>query len=133
MAITAAAPTREHEKPMSWARAVVMAVGFFFLAIILVGQVPGYFFTISTLAKLTRLEQGFLDMGLLSVGLGVIALEIALLYDPRPLIPWPIFAVLGAGITAIGAFFDFQVFTGAWHEYLPDAITSTQVVNGKNV
>src|SRR6185437_11315988 len=52
---------------------------------------------------------------------------------PRPLIPWPIFAVLGAGITAIGAFFDFQVFTGAWHEYLPDAITSTQVVNGKNV
>jgi hypothetical protein len=133
MAITAAAPTREHEKPMSWARAVVMAVGFFFLAIILVGQVPGYFFTISTLSKLTRLEQGFIDMGLLSVGLGVIALEIALLYDPRPLIPWPIFAVLGAGITAIGAFFDFQVFTGAWHEYLPDAITATQVVNGKNV
>ncbi len=133
MAITAAAPTREHEKPMSWARAVVMAVGFFFLAIILVGQVPGYFFTISTLAKLTRLEQGFLSMGLLSVGLGVIALEIALLYDPRPIIPWPIFAVLGAGITAIGGFFIYQVFTGAWHEYLPDAITTTTAVNGANV
>ena len=133
MAVTAAAPTREHEKPMSWARAVAIAVGFFFLAIILLGQVPSYFFTIVTLAKLTRMEQGFLDLGLLSIGLGAIAMEIALLYDPRPLIPWPIFAVIGAGITAIGGFFDFQVFTGVWHEYLPDAITTSQTVNGQSV
>jgi len=133
MAITAAAPTREHEKPMSWARAVVIAIGFFFLAAILVGQVPSYFFTISTLAKLTRLEQGFLDMGLLSVGLGAIAMEIAMLYDPRPLIPWPLFAALGAAIAAIGGYFDLQVFTGAWHEYLPDAVTTSAVVGGQNV
>ncbi|HEX8995927.1 MAG TPA: hypothetical protein VF812_07845 [Ktedonobacterales bacterium] len=126
MAVTAAAPTREYEKPMSWARAVAIAVGFFFLAAILLGQVPSYFFTVVTLAKLTRMEQGFLDLGLLSVGLGAIALEIALLYDVRPLIPWPLFAIIGAGITAIGGFFDFQVFTGAWHEYLPDATTSAQ-------
>lgn len=133
MAVTAAAPTREHEQPMSWARAVVMAVGFFFLAIMLVGQVPGYFFTISTLAKLTRFEQGFLAAGLLSVGLGVIALEIALLYDPKPIVPWPIFGIIGAGVTAIGAFFLFQVYTGAWHEYLPDAVVTSQVVNGATV
>lgn len=133
MAITAAAPTREHEKPMSWARAVVIAVGFFFLAAILIGQVPSYFFTISTLAKLTRLEQGFLDMALLSFGLGAIALEIALLYDPRPLIPWPLFAALGVAIAAIGGYFDLQVFTGAWHEYLPDAVTTSQVVGGQAV
>lgn len=133
MAVTAAAPTREYEKPMSWARAVAIAIGFFFLAAILLGQVPSYFFTIVTLAKLTRMEQGFLDLGLLSVGLGAIALEIALLYDPRPLIPWPIFAIVGAAITAIGGYFDLQVFSGAWHEYLPDAITSSQVVNGANV
>ena len=133
MAITAAAPTREHEMPMSWARAVAIAIGFFFLAAILLGQIPSFFFTISTLAKLTRLEQGFLDMGLLSIGLGAVAMEIALLYDPRPIIPWPIFAVIGAGIAAIGAFFDLQVVTGTWHEYLPDAVTSTQVVNGQNV
>lgn len=133
MAVTAAAPTREHEQPMSWARAVVMAVGFFFLAIMLVGQVPGYFFTISTLAKLTRFEQGFLATGLLSVGLGVIALEIALLYDPKPIIPWPIFGIIGAGVTAIGAFFLFQIYTGVWHEYLPDAVITTQTVNGAPV
>ncbi len=110
-----------------------MAVGFFFLAIMLVGQVPGYFFTISTLAKLTRFEQGFLATGLLSIGLGAIALEIALLYDPKPIIPWPIFGIIGAGITAIGAFFLFQVLTGAWHEYLPDAVITSKVVNGANV
>ncbi|HEY8324681.1 MAG TPA: hypothetical protein VIG77_09345, partial [Ktedonobacterales bacterium] len=133
MAVTAAAPTREHEQPMSWARAVVMAVGFFFLAIMLVGQVPGYFFTISTLAKLTRFEQGFLAAGLLSVGLGVIALEIALLYDPKPVVPWPIFGIIGAGVTAIGAFFLFQIYTGSWHEYLPDAVVTSQVVNGATV
>ena len=82
---------------MSWARAVVIAVGLFFLAAILLGQTPSYFFTISTLSKLTRLEQGFLDLGLLSIGLGFIALEIALLYDPKPIIPWPLFAALGLG------------------------------------
>ena len=133
MAVTAAAPTREHEKPMSWARAVVIAVGLFFLAAILLGQTPSYFFTISTLSKLTRLEQGFLDLGLLSIGLGFIALEIALLYDPKPLIPWPLFAVVGAAIAAIGGYFVFQVFTGAWHEYLPDATTTSQTVNGQPV
>ncbi|HEU0027922.1 MAG TPA: hypothetical protein VFQ25_12460 [Ktedonobacterales bacterium] len=133
MAVTAAAPTREHERPMSWARAVVIAVGLFFLAAILLGQVSGYFFTISTLSKLTRLEQGALILGLLSIGLGFIAFEIAFLYDPRPLIPWPLFALLGLGITAVGAYFDYQVFTGAWHEYLPDAIITTQTVNGKPV
>jgi hypothetical protein len=133
MAITAAAPLREHEKPMSWARAVIIAVGLFFLAIILMGQTAGYFFTISTLSKLTRLEQGTLDLGLISVGLGAIAFEIAFLYDPKPLIPWPLFTALGAGITAIGAFFLFQVYTGAWHEYLPDATTTATLVNGQPV
>lgn len=130
MAVTAAAPTREHEKPMSWARAVAIAIGFFFLAAILLGQIPSFFFTITTLAKLTRMEQGFLDMGLLSLGLGAIALEISFLYDPRPLLPWPLWAVLGAAIAAVGAFFDFQVFSGGWHEYLPDAVSTSSTVNG---
>lgn len=133
MAVTAAAPTREHEKPMSWARAVVIAVGLFFLTAILLGQTSGYFFTISTLSKLTRLEQGCLDLGLISIGLGFIALEIAMLYDPKPLFPWPLFAALGVAITAVGAYFDYQVFTGAWHEYLPDAVTTSQMVNGAPV
>ncbi len=131
MQVSAAAPQREHEQPMSWARATLIAVGFFFMAAILIAQVPGYFFNISTNAKLALMEQGFLALGLVSVGLGVLAFEISFLYDPKPLIPWPLFGLVGAAITAVGGFFIYQVTTGAWHEFLPDAVTSSAVVNGK--
>src|SRR5579862_2980116 len=131
MQVTAATPQREHEQPMSWARAVLIAVGFFFIAAILVAQVPGYFFNISTNAKLALMEQGFLALGLLSIGLGAIAFEIVYLYDPKPLIPWPLFGLLGAGITAVGGFFIYQVVGGVWHEFLPDATTRLIKVNGK--
>ncbi len=130
MQVTAATPQREHEKPMSWARATLIAVGIFFATAILLGQVPGYIFNISTNAKLALLEQGTLDLGLLSVGLGVLALEISLLYDPKPLIPWPLFALLGAAITAVGGYLLYMVAFGGWHELLPDAVTTSRTVNG---
>jgi hypothetical protein len=129
--VTATTPLREHERPMSWARAVLIATGFFFVAAILVGQLPGYIFTVSTLSTLQRFEQGTLALGLLALGIGLICLEIALLYDPKPLLPWPLFALVGAAITAAGLFFLYQVsvgfngtsiFTGAhggWPEALP--------------
>src|SRR5215469_2134906 len=86
---------REHEQPMSWARALVLATGFFFLAIVLVAQIPGYFYTVSTLATLARFEQGTLDLGLLALGFGVLCFEISMLYDPKPLIFPELFAALG--------------------------------------
>src|SRR5215831_7712564 len=122
MAVTAAAPLREHEKPMSWARAIVIATGFFFITAILIGQIPSYVFTVSTLATLTSFEQGFLALGLLSLGLGLIALEISFLYDPKPLIPWPLFAVAGLGLGAIGAILLFMVgVSGTIPQFLPTA------------
>lgn len=132
MQVSAAAPLREHEKPMSWARAVLIAVGFFFLAAMLGGQLPGYMYTVSTLSTLARLEQGLLDMGLLAIGFGLIAFEISFLYDPRPLIPWPLFAAVGLGLSAIGAFVVYQVAVGlgaiglfgqGWYEFLPGALS----------
>lgn len=119
MQITAATPVREHEKPMSWARAVLIATGFFFVTTILLGQIPSYFYTISTLSTLTRFEQGTLDLGLLAVGFGLISLEISLLYDPKPLFPSFLFALVGLAIAAVGGFFLFQVFGGVWPEFLP--------------
>src|SRR5215472_11583184 len=112
MQVTATAPLREHERPMSWARAVVIATGFFFITAILVGQLPSYFFTISTLSTLARFEQGTLALGLLGVGFGLLSLEIAFLYDPRPLIPWPLFALVGLVAAAIGLVFVYQVSVG---------------------
>jgi hypothetical protein len=131
MQVSAAAPLREHEKPMSWARAVLIAVGFFFLAAILAGQLPSYIYTVSTLSTLARLEQGFLSLGLLGVGFGLLAFEIAFLYDPRPLIPWPLFFLLGGAIAAAGAFILYQVTVGlggtgffgqGWYQFVPGAL-----------
>jgi|GEM_PF-387618 hypothetical protein len=112
MQVTAATPLREHERPMSWARAVLIAVGFFFLTAILTGQIPAYFFTISTLSTLARFQQGCLDLGLLAVGFGLIAFEIAFLYDPKPLIPWPLFAAVGAAFSVVGFYMVWQVWVG---------------------
>ncbi|MGZ3677148.1 MAG: hypothetical protein ACXWQR_01085 [Ktedonobacterales bacterium] len=130
MQITAATPVREHERPMSWARAVLIATGFFFVTAILLGQIPSYFYTISTLSTLTRFEQGTLDLGLLAVGFGLVSLEISLLYDPKPLIPGFLFAGAGLVIAAVGGFFLYQVANGpqagGWPEFLPSENFPTQ-------
>ncbi len=123
MAVIAQAPVREreHERPMSWPRAMLIAIGFFFVAAILVGQLPSYIYTISTLSTLTRFEQGVLDLGLLALGIGLLCLEVALLYDPKPLIPWPLFALVGLAVAVVGAFFLYQVAVG---------LTGTSVITG---
>jgi len=68
----AAGVIREHEKPMSWPRAMLIAVGFFFVTAIFLGQIPSYVYTVATLSTLQRLEQGFLSLGLLSLGIGLL-------------------------------------------------------------
>lgn len=119
MQVSAAHPVREYEKPMSWPRAIVIAVGFFFVAALLLGQVPSYVFTVSTLSTLQRFEQGFLDLGLLALGMGLLCFELSFLYDPRPLLPWPLFALAGLAIAAAGGFLDAMVAFGGWNEFLP--------------
>jgi hypothetical protein len=121
MQVTAAAPMREHEKPMSWPRAIVIATGFFFVTSIFLGMIPSYVYTVATLSTLQRLEQGFLSLGLLSLGLGALCLEIALLYDPRPIIPWPLFALLGLAVAVVGGAITFMVSFGGWPLSFPTA------------
>src|SRR5690242_4328096 len=115
MAITTASPVREHEKPMSWPRAILIAVGFFFVTAILLGQLPSYVYTVSTLSTLQLFEQGFLTLGLLALGLGLMCFEIVWLYDTKPLLPWPLFAGLGLVIAAVGLFIVYQVYIGPSH------------------
>src|SRR5215469_11381898 len=112
MQATGTAPLREHERPMSWARAVLIATGFFFITAILVGQLPSYILTVSTLSTLSRFEQGALDLGLLAVGFGIIAFAVVFLYDPKPIIPWPVFAAAGLALLVVGAYMDWQVWIG---------------------
>src|SRR5262249_37010342 len=102
----------------------------FFIAAILIGQIPSYVFTVSTQATLTSFEQGFLSLGLLSLGMGLVALEISFLYDPKPLIPWPLFALVGLGIGAIAGVVLFMVgVSGAIPQSLPTAQDGYYITN----
>src|SRR5215468_1187114 len=112
MQLTSSSLAREHEKPMSWPRAILLAVGFFFVTAILLGQLPSYVYTVSTLSTLQLFEQGFLTLGMLALGLGLICFEVVWLYDVKPLLPWPLFAALGAVIAAAGVYIVYQVYVG---------------------
>src|SRR5260221_924426 len=135
MQVTATAHMREPERAMSWARAILVATRLFFVTALLTGQLPGYVFTTSTLSTLAQFEQGMLDLALLAIGIGVLCFEISFLYDPRPLISWILFAVLGLGASVVGLFLVYMVSVGqpgttifgqpGWPEFLPSATWPT--------
>ncbi len=107
---------------MSWARAIVLATGFFFLSAIYLGQIPGFFSLVFTQATLGRMEQSMLELGVLALGLGLIGITASMIYDPKPVTRLfvPLFGMLGLALMAVGAFFMMMVLTGQWHEFLPD-------------
>jgi hypothetical protein len=128
---------------MSWARAVVLATGFFFLAAIYLGQIPGFFSLVFTQSTLGTMEQSMLELGLLALGLGLIGVVTVMLYDPgltkmKQRVFAPGFALLGLVFLAAGAFLMVMVFTGQWHRFLPDQNVislgggQTQTINWPN-
>ena len=120
--------TQQQDVPgrMSWARAIIFAVGFFFLAAILVAQLPSYINFEMTSASLTGLEQGLLALVAVSLGSFIVIQVIVLLFDPKPLVPPAIivglgmvFAVGGLAIL-LGAFFtNTQYFPGSDFSWFP--------------
>ncbi len=120
---------RETTERMSWARAMVFAVGFFFLAAMLVGQIPGYIFYQMTAATLQNLEIGSLGLGIVCVGSFLIIQVIVLLFDPKPLVPPIIFPVLGVVVSIAGlAIVAGTGLTG--NQFFPSASTSLAPVLG---
>ncbi len=118
---------------MSWARAVILATGFFFLAVIYLGQIPAYFELASTQATLGRFEQTFLELGLLTGGLALIGITASFLFDPKPITKLfiPAFGLLGAVLAVAGAGLMLFVVTSG-HEFFPDQ-TITSTGSGKNL
>jgi len=111
---------------MSWARAMIFAVGFFFLAAILVAQLPSYINFEMTSASLTGLEQGLLALAAVGIGGFIVIQVIVLLFDPKPVVPPAI--IVGLGIVfALGglalllwAFFtNTQYFPGSNFSLFP--------------
>ena len=93
---------RDVSEQMSWARAMIFAVGFFFIAALLVGQVPSYIYLEMTAASLVGAEQGSLAMGLTCLAGFAVIQVIVLLFDPKPVLPPIIFTGLGAVLSIAG-------------------------------
>lgn len=111
---------REVPERMSWARAMVFAVGYFFLAAILVAQLPGYVNLELTSSTLTGMEQGSLALALIGLGGFILIQVIVLLFDPKPVVPPKMLAQVGSVVALAGLVLIYLVsFTNT--QYVPQA------------
>ena len=127
-----AAQQREQSERMSWARAMIFGVGFFFIAAILIGQLPGYIYLQMTASTLTGLEQGSLALAVLCLGGFIVIQVVVMLFDPKPVVPPIVFMVLGAPI-AVGGL--ALLLWAAWtnNQFFPQDTTSWNPVLGGKV
>ncbi|GAC1388966.1 MAG: hypothetical protein NVS4B11_04400 [Ktedonobacteraceae bacterium] len=130
---------RDVPEQMSWARAMIFAVGFFFIAALLVGQIPSYIFSEVTSASLLGAEQGSIAFGLTCLGSFVVIQIIMLLFDPKPVVPPIIFPALGTILSLGGiAIMLLSVITGCspkqttCNQYFPTSNTSILPLLGGN-
>ena len=133
------AQQREGAERISWARAMIFAIGFFLIAAILIGQLPGYIYLQLTAASLQKMEIGSLGTGLACFGMFIIILVIVMLFDPKPVVPPAIFTGLGA-VLSVGGFALMLVstLTGctaknlSCNQYFPQETTSiAPLIGGK--
>jgi hypothetical protein len=96
--------TQQRELPerISWARAMIFAVGYFFIAAILVAQVPGYIYDQMTSATLQGFEIGTLSMGVVLIACFAVIITILMLFDPKPVLPPVLFTGLGTILIIVG-------------------------------
>src|SRR5690242_9295942 len=87
---------------ISWARAMIFAVGFFFIAAILIGQIPGYINLAMTASSLLGFEQGILVMAVVSLAGFIVIQVVVVLFDPKPVIPPVVLSVLGVPVAVAG-------------------------------
>src|SRR5438105_15943820 len=89
---------REMPERISWARAMIFGVGFFFIAAILIGQLPGYIFLEMTASSLEGLETATLAFGALCLAGILVVLVIVTLFDPNPLVSPILFPISGLAL-----------------------------------
>lgn len=119
---------REMSDQISWARAMIFAVGFFFIAALFLGQVPSYIFAEITSASLLGAEQGTFALAAATIGVFIVIQVVVLLFDPKPVVPPTIFSGLGVILSLGGlALMLFSVLTGCspaqtvCNQYFPTA------------
>ena len=87
---------------ISWARSMIFAAGFFFLAALLIGQIPGYINLAMTASSLVGFEQGFLAIAVVCLAGFIVIQVVVMLFDPKPVIPPIVLSVLGVPIAVAG-------------------------------
>ena len=112
------AQQRETPERISWARAMIFGVGFFFIAAILIGQLPGYIYNQMTAASLQGFEQGIIALAVVCLAGFVVIQVIVLLFDPKPLVPPVIFSGLGLILTIGGTALTIWAAFSGYH-YFP--------------
>src|SRR5579875_2877800 len=126
------ATQREVPDRISWSRAMIFGVGFFFIAALLIGQIPSYINLEMTSSSLTGFEQGVLALGVICIAAFVIIQVIVMLFDPKPLIPPIIFTGLGVILGVLGLLLLlWAAYTG--NQYFPAPNVYWNPVLGGNV
>ena len=87
---------------ISWARSMIFAAGFFFLAALLIGQIPGYINLAMTASSLVGFEQGMLALAVVCLAGFIVIQIVVMLFDPKPVIPPIVLSVLGVPIALAG-------------------------------
>src|SRR6516162_5784349 len=87
---------------ISWARSMIFAAGFFFLAALLIGQIPGYINLAMTASSLVGFEQGFLALAVVCLAGFIVIQIVVMLFDPKPVIPPIVFSVVGVPLAFAG-------------------------------
>lgn len=123
------AQQRDTGERISWARALIFGVGFFFLAALLVGQIPSFINSEMTSSSLIGMEQGLLALAFVCFGGFLVIQAIVMLFDPKPVVPPVIFVGLGGILAVVGAvLISWAVITG--NQTIPSATTSLNSVLG---
>lgn len=117
---------------ISWARAMIFAVGFFFIAAILIGQIPGYIYLAMTASSLVGFEQGFLALAVVCLAGFIVIQVVVMLFDPKPVVPPIVFSVLGVPLALAGlAIILWASYTN--NQYFPAQDVTWLPVLGGNV
>ncbi len=87
---------------ISWARSMIFAAGFFFLAALLIGQIPGYINLAMTASSLIGFEQGILALAVVCIAGFIVIQIVVMLFDPKPVVPPIVLSVFGVPSAIVG-------------------------------
>ena len=117
---------------ISWARAIIFAIGFFFIAALLIGQIPGYIYLVMTASSLVGFEQGFLALAVVCLASFIVIQVYVMLFDPKPVVPPIVFSILGMPLALVGlAIILWASYTN--NQYFPATDVKLAPVLGGNI